>query len=135
MYYIGIIGISDVQGHLVEAGYHDSGGRSYPTEKEHLLLKPTMIIEYSKEIQPKKIGTEVKGNSNETIPNIDISKSMATLLDEIDDITNISNISSEGIIWNNMTENLETYPIISDIEPRIAIGGAESVSIVFSSTF
>jgi hypothetical protein len=41
------------QDYLVEAGYKDTGGRSYPPEKEETLVKPTMILEYSKEIRPK----------------------------------------------------------------------------------
>jgi hypothetical protein len=46
---------TDVQELLVDAGYIDNGGHSYPSNQEHFLLKPTMILEYSKELRREKL--------------------------------------------------------------------------------
>jgi hypothetical protein len=124
------------QDYLVEAGYKDTGGRSYPPEKEELLLKPTMILEYSKEIRPKL--NEIKSNIKESVT----LSPMETLLVGIDDLTNLS---FENVTWNNMGNNSEnpitrvgySDPSFSgpDIDPSIVSMGEESMEGLMHQLF
>jgi hypothetical protein len=116
------------------AGYEDTGGREYPSEKEDL-LKSTMILEYSKDIRLK-----LYENENENFLNFDESVTLSPIENMLNEIDDLTNLSFENVTWNNVEINPNNpitraeYPG-SDIEPGIVSTGEESMEGLMSQLF